>query len=231
MSALNKIWNDFLISVLTNTFDEFLNQSMIHERVNWIIGRMHSIEPEKLFKNILFMMNNNPLSKMAIGYKIRFLEDEWQDVFNNPYTEEFDRNDSLDSNDKKLVSDLLDNFGIAVNHHIELILSGSVELSRESVNDLSESIKQLSVYYNLPNLETMDSKMIREGDLIYFMEFGQILYMVAFNQNPLNSEPCSNITQDLIRNKFPKRIQAMESLKVRWPMGIPLKYVKSSNIF
>ena len=56
MSALNKIWNDFLISVLTDTFSEFLDQSMINERVNWMINRMHSIEPEKLFKNVLFMM-------------------------------------------------------------------------------------------------------------------------------------------------------------------------------
>ena len=226
MSALNKIWNDFLISVLTDTFSEFLDQSVINERVNWMINRMHSIEPEKLFKNVLFMMNNNPLSKMAVGYKIRFLEDDYQTVFNDPYTEEFDRNDSLDTNDKKLVSDLLDNFGITVNHHVELIIAGSA-----IVNDLSESIKQLSTYYNLPNLEIIDSKMIREGDLVYFMEFGQILYMVAFNQNPLNGEPCSDITQELIRNKFPRRVQAMETLKIRWPTGIPLKYVKSSNLF
>lgn len=226
MSTLNKIWNEFLTSVITDTFSEFIDQSKINEIVIWIVSKIHSIQPEKLFKNILFMMNNNPLSKMAIGYKLRFIEENYQDVFNDPYTEEFDRNSLLEENDKKLVSDLLDNFGIAVNHHVELILAG-----REIVNDLSETVKQLSSYYNLPNLETMDSKMIKEGDLVYFMEFGQILYMVAFNQNPLNGEHCSIETQRLIREKFPKRVQAMETLKEKWPTGIPLKYVKSSKIF
>ena len=229
MSALNKIWNDFLISVITDTFGEFIDQSIISERVNWIVSKIYTIKPEKLYKNILYMMNNNPLSKMAIGYKIRFLEDDnWQNVFNDPYTEEFDKNDSLDNNDKKLISDLLNNFEIVVNHHIELILASNI---KTNINDLSESIKQLAIYYNLPKLENMDNKMIRNGDLIYFMDFSQILYMVVFNQNPLNSEHCPDETQKTIRDKFPKRVQAMETLKIKWPNGIPLKYVKSSNIF
>lgn len=226
MSSLNKMWSNFLRSVLTNTFREFLNESMINERVNWIVDNIKSITPEKLFRNILYMMNNNPISKMAIGYKIRFLEDDYRVVFNDPFTEEFDRNGSLGGSDLELISDLLKRFEIVVNHHVELIIAG-----RSQLNDLSQSINELSNYYKIPDLETIEFKMIREGDLIYFMEFGQILYMVAFNQNPINGKECSDEIQSNIRENFPKRVHAMETLKERWPTGIDLKYVKSSSIF
>lgn len=226
MAGTTKIWEDFLTSVIKNTFGEFINSEEIDNRVKWILGKIHSIPPEKLFKSILFMMNNNPLSKMAIGFKLRFLEDDYKDVFTEPYTEEFDRNDSLEDTDKTLVTDLVNKFAIAVNHHIEIIIAND-----NSIDDLSEAINQLTAYYNLPNLESMDNKMIREGDLVYFMEFGQLLYMVVFNQNPLNGNPCSDDTASMVNERFPKRVKAMETLKVRWPTGIPLKYVKSSNIF
>lgn len=226
MSTLNKVWKEFLISIIKDTFGEFIDSITINERVDWIISKLHSIKPEKLFRNILYMMNNNPISKMAIGYKIRFLEDDYQVVFNDPYTEEFDRNNSLNKEDKKLILDILDNLGIAINHHIELLF-----INKKSDNNLFESIKQLSDHYNIPKFESMDNKMIQEGDLVYFMEFSQILYMVAFNQNPFNSEHCSKKTKKLIKDNFPERLQAMETLKERWQTGIPLKYVKSSKIF
>ena len=103
MTGVSKIWKNFLTSVISETFGDFIDSKEIENRSTWILSKINSIAPELLFKNLLYMMNNNPVSKMAIGYKLRFLEDDYKEVFINPFTEEFDNNDSLKIEDKKLL--------------------------------------------------------------------------------------------------------------------------------
>lgn len=226
MSQIDKVWKEFLSSVITDTFDEFLSSEEVESRVTWILSKLYSISAEKLFKNVLFMMNNNSLSRIAIGYKLHFLEDNWQDLFNEPYSEEFDKNDSLNSEDKKLLDEFIENFSIAINHHVELVIAGN-----NVVKNLFDAIKQLSQFYKLPNYEKMESMYVVDGDLVYNMEFGQILYMVAFDQNPFTGLPCNSDIPKMIKEKYPHRLATMESLKKTWPTGISLKYVKSNKIF
>lgn len=226
MLQIDKVWKDFLTLVITNTFDEFLTSEEIEKRITWILSQLYNIQAEKLFKNILFMMNNNVLSKMAIGYKLHFLEENWHDLFINPYSEEFDKNDSLSFEDKKLLDEFIENFSMAINHHIELVIIGN-----NTISNLFDTVKELSQFYKLPNYEKLESMYIIDGELVYNMEFGQILYMIAFDQNPYTGLPCAGDIPKIIKDKYPHRVATMESLKKSWPTGVPLKYVKSSKIF
>lgn len=231
MSKVENIWRKFLKSVITDTFSEFLDQKQIDERVDWIISKIHSVTPEVLFKNVLFMMNNNALSEIAVGYKLHFLLDDYKELFINPSSEEFDNNDNLSTSDKDLINMLIENFTIAINHHIELLINKHKEETSEDITNLILVVNQLSNHYKLPRYETMSSQYIQDGVLLYRMSFGQILYMVAFNQNPFSNTPCSNDISIVIRDRYPYRLATMETLKKTWPAGIPLKYVKSTNIF
>lgn len=231
MSRVENIWKKFLRDVITNTFSEFLNQEQINERVEWIITKIHSVTSEVLFKNILYMMNNNALSEIAVGYKLHFLIDDYKELFMNPTTEEFDNNSDLSTDDKEIINLLIENFTIAINHHIELLINRTTDETPEDITNLIMVVKELSNYYKLPRYETMSSQYIQDGSLLYRMSFGQILYMVAFNQNPFLGSPCDKDISVTIRERYPYRLAAMETLKKTWPAGIPLKYVKSTNIF
>lgn len=225
MSKTEKIWKTFITDIITNTFSEFLTSEQIDERASWIIENYKKIKPNLLFKNILYMLNNNGISEMAIGYKLHFLQDNYQELFMNPQTEEFDKNDSLIEEDKTIIHELIKNFSIAINHHIELLLNG------ENNTTLSNIVKELSTFYKLPRYETVNEMFVRSGDLVYRMNFGQILYMVVYNQNPFNGEPCNETLSKSIREKYPHRVNAMEMLKKSWPVTIDRKYTESSNIF
>ena len=225
MSKIQKIWTSFLIEILTNTFSEFLTDVEIKERASWIYANCRNIKPNLLFKNILYMLNNNSVSEMAVGYKLHFLQDDYQVLFMDPYSEEFDRNDSLNESDKTVLNDLIKNFSIAINHHVELLLNGT---NTVKLNDI---ISELSKFYNLPKFETSNEMYVRSGDLVYRMNFGQILYMVVYNENPLNGDPCNEVISSSIREKYPHRVSAMQCLKQSWSTNIPRKYTQSSNLF
>lgn len=229
MPEVEKIWKKFLTSIITNTFNEFISTTEIENRVDWIISKMIKVNPNKLFKNLLYMMNNNALSQMAIGYKLHFILDDYQALFMEPYTEEFDRNEFLSAEDSKIIPELIENFSLAINHHIELMIYGKNE-NHEDL-DLINIVKELSQHYSFPSYQILESKIIQDGDFVYKMDFGQILYMVAFNQNPFTGNPCDPNVAKSIREHYYHRLLAMETLKKSWPSGIPLKYVKSGNIF
>ena len=217
MSKVENIWRKFLKSVITDTFSEFLDQKQIDERVDWIISKIHSVIPEVLFKNVLFMMNNNALSEIAVGYKLHFLLDDYKELFINPSSEEFDNNDNLSTSDKDLINMLIENFTIAINHHIELLINKHKEETSEDITNLILVVNQLSNHYKLPRYETMSSQYIQDGVLLYRMSFGQILYMVAFNQNPFSNTPCSNDISIVIRDRYPSWILM---LPTEWGKGI-----------
>lgn len=228
LSKVDTIWNNFFKNIMIDTFNEFLTMEQINERATWMLSQYRKIKPHLLFKNIVFMLNNNAVSEMAIGYKLHFLIDDYKTLFINPYSEEFDRNDTLIESDKELLNKIIDNFCIVINHHIEKNLN---ENDTNIPLDLSEVVKELSNFLNIPKYETCNEMYINCGDLIYRMSFGQILYMVAFNQNPFNGETCPNEVSNIIEDNHRHRLDAMRSLKRTWETGIPLRYVQSNNIF
>ena len=77
MSKVDRIWNNFFKSIMTSTFSEFLTQDQINERANWMITEYKKIKPHYLYKNIVYMLNNNAISEMAVGYKLHFLQDNY----------------------------------------------------------------------------------------------------------------------------------------------------------
>ena len=228
MSKVDRIWNNFFKSIMTSTFSEFLTQDQINERANWMITEYKKIKPHYLYKNIVYMLNNNAISEMAVGYKLHFLQDNYKELFMNPYSEEFDRNDTLIESDKKLLNSIIHNFSIAINHHVEINLNSS-DLNISI--DISEIVKELGEFLGIPRYESINEMYIKSGDLLYRMTFGQVLYMVAFNQNPFNGEQCPNEISEIIELHHRHRLDAMRTLKNVWPTGIQLKYVQSSNIF
>lgn len=230
MSEVKKVWEKFLTMIIKNTFGEFIDDEEIKKRVNLIYSKIYTIEPEKLYKNLLYIMNNNSLSEIAIGYKIHFLLDvNYEDLFMNPYSEEFDKNSSLTNNDKELIEKFISNFSIIVNHHIELMIHN--QIVDGELNSLNMAILQLSDFYEIPKADKIKPMLVKNGIFSYTMNFSQILYTVAFDKNPFSGEGCDEILSTFIREKYPHRLIAMESLKETWPSGIPLEYVRSYRLF
>lgn len=225
MSKIQKIWSDFLLSTLNDTFGEFLSKEEIIIRSNWILSNLSTINPDIIYKNILYMLNDNSLSKIAVSYKLHFILDDYKELFKNPCSEEFDKNPNLSDSDKLLLNELIHNFSKSINHHIELLIHNSTN------SNLYTTVKELSKYYKLPNYESMNSMYIKDGNVAYKMNLGQILYMVSFNQNPYTSNPCSNELSINIKNHYSNRLLMMDILKSIYPSGIPLKYVLSKKIF
>lgn len=231
MPEVAKIWFDFLSSVLVKTFGDFLSQEEIVSRCNWIISVLTLLDPDIVYKNILYMMNGNSLSEIAIGYKLHFILDDYKELFKAPYSEEFDKNPNISESDKKILNEFIHNFSKAINHHIELLIHDSDYNPVSSISNIFETVKELSKYYNLPKYEAMQSMYIRDGNMAYKMDIGQILYMVSFNQNPFTSKPCSEELELTIRTSYSNRLSMMDALKASYPTGIPLKYVISKKLF
>lgn len=228
LNKVDTIWSNFFRNIILNTFTEFLSIEQINERVTWIISQYKKIKPHLLFKNIIYMLNNNEISKMAIGYKLHFLIDDYKSLFLNPYSEEYDMNETLIESDKILLDKIIENFSFVINHHIEK------NLNKNDSNislDLSEVIDELSNFLQFPKYELLGEMYVKCGNLVYRMSFSQILYMVAFNQNPFNGEPCPNDIEIIIEQNHKHRLDAMKTLKKTWVTGIPLIYVESYNIF
>jgi hypothetical protein len=231
MPDIQKIWFDFLHCIMIDTFSEFLDNEEIIKRCNWIISKLFEIDPDIIFKNILYMIRFISISEIAIGYKIHFITDDYKVLFNNPYSEEFDKNNSLSKEDKELLNIFIHNFCKTINHHIELLIHDPNYNSKTSIDDLIYTIKEISTFYKLPKFEIMSSMFVKDGYILYKMSIGQILYMVSFNQNPYTSLPCQEELIENIRCNYSHRLNMMDCLKKTWPNGIPLKYVLSNKIF
>lgn len=231
MPDIVTIWTDFLSRILSETFGEFLNESEITERRTWIMSNITTINPDILYKNLVYMLSNNSISEIAIGYKLHFLLDDWKALFNAPYSEEYDKNPNLSEEDKKLLDRIVDQFGSVINHHVELLIHNTKYSPKDSITNLIDTVKELESFYQLPSYTAMQTMYIESNNLVYKFDIGQILYFVVFNQNPLDGSPCDEDISKNIRQNYHKRIQMMETLKTTWPTGIPLKYVQSKRIF
>lgn len=226
MNKVTTVWNTFLTNVIIETFGEFLNKDEIKERVDWIMTIYTKINPDILYKNLVYMLKNNAISEVAIGYKLHFLTNDYKELFNNPYTEEYDRNPHLSESEKALLDSTIDNFGSIINHHIELLIS-----NREYSGDLAEVFNQNTDFYGLTKFTPMSSMYVESNNIAYRLNFGQILYFVVFNQNPIDGSSCSEGLIYNIREQYHKRVEMMETLKGTWPHGIPLKYTSSKKLF
>jgi hypothetical protein len=231
MPDIKKVWFDFLSSILADTFGEFISKEEIVSRCNWIILNLSTFDPDIIYKNILYMMYGNSLSEIAIGYKLHFILDDYKELFKAPYSEEFDRNPNLSESDRIFLKELIHNFSKSINHHIELIIHDS-NYSLSSITNLIDTVKELTKYYKLPNYEAMSTMHIRDNNIIYKMDIGQILYMVSFNQNPITLDPCPKELALTIKNSYPNRLMMMDALKAVYPdSSVIVKYARSKKIF
>ena len=226
MSLIDEIWKQFLKDILTNTFSEFLSESEIEQRVNWIVSNLHDFKPFCLYKSILYSMNNTAISKMAVGFKLHFILDDYQKLFIEPYTEEIDKNQSLSTDDKAMLDNIILNFCKVINHHIEKVINGE-----NRVEDIDITVKEVSKFLEMPSYDHLKSSFIKDGNIVHYMTFSQLLYCTAFNQNPFTGLPCSNQVKSYISSMYHNRVQMMLCLKDTWSTGIPLQYVRSVNIF
>lgn len=229
MSEVQKIWEKFLRLVITNTFKDFLNNEQIQERVDWIMTKYTVISPEKLYKNILYSMNNNPLSKMAIGYKLHFLLDDYKSLFENPHTEEIDDNNLLSNDDSEILTGLVKSFSMSINHHIENLILKKIT-DDDSILNIYTYMNDLSSFYELTDLKHMDDMFLNNDLTIYHLTFSQILYMVVYNKNPVDESECDKKVAAFVKKSYPQRLNSMKKLKEVWE-DIPLAYVNSSRIF
>lgn len=225
------VWKDFVSKILLETFGDFLNADELNERKDWILNNLLTVNPDLLYKNFVYMLSNNSVSEIAVGYKLHFLLDDWKSLFKNPYSEEYDRNKNLSEEDNVILDRIVDQFGNVINHHIELLIHDDEYKPEESITNLIDAMKELNSFYKLPDYDAMSEMNVESDGIIYKFDIGQILYFVVFNQNPKDGSPCSEELSESIRMHYPKRVKMMETLKEIWPTGIPLKYVQSKRIF
>lgn len=226
MSKVDKFWINFLKTILTDTYHQFLPESEIESRVQWIVKNKQNVTPELFYKNVLYNMNKLPISKIAIGYKLAFLTNDYQRLFANPQTEEIDNNSLLSAEDRANINKLIKNFCIALNHHSERVINNGAD-----INDLETSIADLKLHFGIPQLEYLPSTIVNCGINSYIVTFSQLLYMAAFNQNPYTGMPVSLEFSDYVNTQYGFNVNAMKALQTSWPTGIPLNYVKSYELF
>lgn len=231
MPDITNVWKEFIFKVLNETFGEFLSLEEIKIRRDWILSNILVIKPVLLYKNLVYMLSNNSISEIAIGYKLHFLLDDWKALFNDPYSEEFDRNPNLSEEDKTLLSRIVDQFGTVINHHIELLIHKNDYQPEGSITNIIEAVKNLEKFYELPNYDAMHHMVVESDGIKYKFDIGQLLYFVSFNQNPVDGSPCSETLSNSIKDMYSHRLMMMDTLKGPWPTGIPLKYVQSKRIF
>jgi len=226
MSTIEKVWKQFLTNILRNTFLEFISQEEINERVNWIVLNLFKINPDSLYKSVLYCMNNNIISKIAIEFKLKFITDDYKTLFQSPSSIEIDGNNYISQKDKLILNAIVNARCLSINHHIELVLLQGKDL----IND-QFAIDEISEYLKIPNYNHLPPTFVKDGHIVHYLTFSQLLYTVAFNQNPFTGMPCSNEIKDYVNKTYPERLKIMQLLKNSWPNGIELKYVRSNNIF
>lgn len=231
MPDISTVWRDFITKLLNETFGEFLNESELKERRDWILSNVMTLDPDLLYKNLVYMLSNNAVSEIAVGYKLHFLIDDWKALFLAPYSEEYDKNPNLSEEDKKILTSTVDKFGSVINHHFELLIHKSDYKPAESITNLIDAMTELSGFYNLPDYKRMSDMYVKSNDHMYKFNIGQLLYFVSYNQNPKDGTPCSDMLAKSVKDQYPHRLMMMETLKTVWPTGIPLKYVQSKRIF
>lgn len=226
MSKVDNFWKNFLTIVLTKTYHEFLSHDEISTRVEWMVKNKSTITPNLFYKNVLFNMNNLPISKIAIGYKLAFLTKDWQKLFTNPQTEEIDCNSNLSNENHININKLIQNYCICLNHHSELVINNGA-----NIDDIEKSILDVTDHFEIPQLKYLPSTIVNCGLNNYVISFSQLLYMAAFNQNPYTGMPINKDFYDFIIENYEFNVNVMKSLQSSWNTGIPLNYVKSYNIF
>lgn len=231
MPSVISVWRDFVSNLMKETFGEFLTENEINERTDWILSNLNKIQPETLYKNIIYMMSNNAISEIAIGYKLKFMTGDWKELINNPVSEEFDSNENLTPEENQILLDIIDHFGDVINHHIEMLIHDKNYNSQKSITDLLNTFIELNDFYNLPKYEAMHHMYVHVDSVVYTFDIGQILYFAVFDKNPINGEPCPDELKDSVKSMYKSRVMMMEALKKSWPEGIDLKYVQSTKIF
>lgn len=207
-----------------DTFSEFITEKEIDIRVKWIVDNLNNFKPEKLYKSIIYSMNDTFISKMIVGFKLHFILDDYQKLFIDPKSEEIDLNENLENKDE--LNNIIMKFSTVINHHMDLAVT-----SNGDILNILPALKEMSNILKIKQYDNMPETLIRDGDIIYEMTFNQLLYCAAFNQNPFTGLPCDQKIIDDVSIKYKHRYDAMLSLKNNYQSGIPLKYVKSCNIF
>lgn len=237
-----KIWAIFLTSILRNTFDEFLTNSQIDERVSWMIENLYKIDANILYKNVVYLMNNNPISKIIVGYKLHFLLDkDYKEIFLNPQTEEIDLNSEISTEKKKLLNRIIHTFSIVVNNHIDKIIRDKKKLDMildeyekgniiDEITNISVSIDQISDHMKMDKYFELKKFRIVENHIEYHLTLNQCLYLAVYDRNPFTGDkPDENIV-NYIKNHYSDRYQMASCLKQKWN-SIDLDYTQSSKIF
>lgn len=229
MSRVNLFWTQFLLHIFTTTYSEFLSQEEIELRVKFYIDNKSSVTPEIFYKNVLFNISTLPFTRVIIGYKLKFLMGDYKQLFINPTTEEFDNNEYLTQHEKDEINNVILKFCILLNHHSEKNINkihGDM-----NVREFEHLLIEIKDVYNIPEIKYQESYIFRHGLNKYIVSFTQLMYMVAFNQNIFNGQALSDEFRDVIISDFTFNVHVVESLKKTYPSGIPLKYVRSHNLF
>lgn len=229
MSTIEQKWREFLTLIFNETFCISLSSDQINERVDWIVSKLKTIKSDKsreFYKAILYCMNSSSISKMAIGFKIDFMSDNYREVFDNANTPEIDDNKNLTEKDKLVLKEIILNECLSINHHMDNVI-----LNNSNVREIEVAVKQVSDFLKIPHYNHIGPSNVKDGDYYRYMTFSQILYCAVFNQNPYTGLPCSKELIDTITEHYPHRCLMMSTLKNKFPTGIPLIYVCDSRIF
>lgn len=226
MSAINNFWKKFLYKIFDETYSDFLTHEEINSRVDWYVNNLTKIKPEIFYKNVLFNMNSLHLSKLIISYKIKFLTEDYQELFKNPQIDEIDFNGKIDPTYKSIIEKAIMNFCIGLNHHSEVCINNG-----RNFLDLNISLSEVYHDFDLPIINYHQPYLITDGFNSHYVNFTQLIYIVAFNQNIFTGDHPSDEFVKNIKNIFPNNVDLMDSLKHTWSMGIPLKYVNCGKIF
>lgn len=211
---------------MSQTFSDVLSETEINERVNWIHENLRNVTPEVLYKNLVYMMNLTPFSKMIIGYKIKFLTEDYKQLFFNPITEEFDGNLEIVESERIEIFKTINNLCLALNDHSERCI-----LLDRNFDDYQTTFDEIGTVFDIPSNKNSMNVIFSDGHNIYNITFTQLMYMISFNQNIFTGEPLDDENREHIIQIYTFNKMLMDKVKQKFTTGIKLSYVNSKRLF
>jgi hypothetical protein len=219
-----KIWKDVLNNILKQTYKNILSENQINERIKYITDNIKIIQPESLYKCILYNDKNFEISKIAIDYKIQFASNNYIDVILSGKSYEID---TLDKNKSCVLNDIEKTL-IQINHYMLLKCLNKTLNSEETIKTTETIHDKKELFSKLFNYKIHDLRT----DVFFIMD----RYIKIHSQNyicysavyGIDLESGNKLNDDdikYIKYSFPTLFDIFSILKSKYPNGIDSKFI------
>jgi len=228
IAHIKTVWRNIITPLFKRTYGNFLDDEEIEVRIMFILSNLNNIEPINLFKCILYSDTKNEVGKLAMDYRIEFINSNYENVIRTGVSFELD---NFHFSDKHLLLTEIEDLCMAINVAINNKITSEVLGIQDHRDNLLSSIEMMA--------DVIDTKL-REDNIMFwnlnrgiqhYMTVNQIVYSVIFNQNAFTGDVMNENYCKYIHGSFASRCGLMEQLKRKYKTGVKLELVADKNFF